>query len=249
MEQYREEISRKDEETGKIEQGLFKGKMGEISKSNVVEAIAYNIAKYLGVPCCKALVYKYKNMIGSFSRYEVPSGYKMITLMDLFETSIMEIEQIYDIIKYSMNSEVDTFMKYMYFDYILGQQDRHLKNIAVINKIGDKGRNYKLYPLFDNGYALECDSFRTLEEPLNGTGYFKNCVGDIYDMYKFFKRKSEEDEKKPIAIIPKLRDISVSRDTIEEIIEISDSYKELREVRKKRIVEFILNRVNELLTI
>jgi hypothetical protein len=101
------------------------------------EIFCYEIACILGIRCCRV----FKTIYGG--RDCILSIYEYNKDKDIYRSFRQTGLQINDILKSLDSGDRAMFVRYLIFDYLTKQQDRHLSNLALVND--------KLYPLFDNG--------------------------------------------------------------------------------------------------
>lgn len=218
------------------ELGIFKERHSLQSKDHIMEQFAYEIAEVLGVPCCKDSCRKVNGVYGSFSRYEVPDlnnviafksicGYKDLFSNDLFNFCIDKVGRT--------NQFVIRIYQYVIFDFILGQLDRHMENLAVYRHNG----NLSWYPLYDNGFCcFSTDSNDNAIERLNKGFYFSRMGSDseiLNDLINF----------RDIIYPGDLRNIikyhMISKDLLYKLIDKSDKYNQMCETRRQATIQFI----------
>jgi hypothetical protein len=100
------------------------------------EVIYYRLSLLLGVKCCRARAIIYGGRVCAVSVFEYNK------FKDVFK-SFRQYGSLSSAINALNDEDKDDFKRYLILDYLCGQQDRHLSNLATVN-----GR---LYPLFDNG--------------------------------------------------------------------------------------------------
>jgi hypothetical protein len=142
------------------------------------EVFCYKIALILGVSCCRAFRTKYsgRDCVLSVFEYNVD--------IDTYRSFRQTGLPVSGILNTLSKTDRAMFVRYLIFDFLTRQQDRHLSNLALIND--------RLYPLFDNG-----DCF--------GTGF-------VSEQSKIFRdavlRLSAEDVHKALPVTAKqLKDV------------------------------------------
>jgi hypothetical protein len=147
----------------------------KFSKGNtddlINEVIYYKISKIINVKVCNAVLTKYggKPCVASIFEYGLTDCFKSFkNITNVQDDYTLTVEQnisskIGSIVKSLSKQSEREFMKALILDYLLGQQDRHLSNLAI--------KNNEFYPLFDNGeclglgyYSLWSDCFRRVVE-------------------------------------------------------------------------------------
>lgn len=128
-------------------------------KELVYEQLYYKIGSLLGVPVCKCSCSIYRGRKCSISVVEYDSDDVFMSIKSLGGN----LSQIYGRLDKRECRRLDSALL---LDYIMLQQDRHMSNIALVNK--------KFYPLFDNGECLGLgpigffsSNFRKYTESLN----------------------------------------------------------------------------------
>lgn len=158
-----EKIWLQNPDTGQT--GLFKFKKDVETTDHVSECIAYDLACLLDISCAKFELGTYCGRDGSIS-------YNIITKPDenliegihfiSFIYPTYDSERFLDVVtqhKYSIEMiikaiekfvSIDSFLKMILFDYLIGNTDRHQSNWAMI---ADKN-GMKWSPLYDNSSSL-----------------------------------------------------------------------------------------------
>lgn len=252
--------------------GLFKFKKDITTTDHISECIAYNLAKYLEIPCARFEIGTYHGREGSFSYniitsdIEAPSlieGINYINLfypeyddekfMDLVTGDVYSVEMVKKVTKGIF--DFTDFLNMLIFDFLIGNSDRHQNNWAVI-KTGD---NTAFSPLYDNGSSL-CSfiSDQQAEAYLgNDLVRWKSLVDT---KSKSLVRRTLNDAKRPthlemlqyifhnyrvetIEIAQKISTLSLEK--IEEIVELS-SENQLHAIKKKLICNFLNTKVEML---
>lgn len=226
-------------DNGVLERGIFKEKLREFSKDHIMEQFVYKLALQVGVQCCKASCRQRNGIIGSFSRYEIPVGYIFIHLSDIMkEREIGAEELIIKAIEMSkgVNRFVRTIYQYMLFDFLVGQQDRHLENLAVLENKKTNRRN--LYPLYDNG--LCCFSHIDKENAIEllHKGFYNSCNGPSEDIIKaLVKYRNIVFYNVDLATVVNYKIINVN--LIEQLLNEASKYDKLGKQRTIAVAEFI----------
>jgi len=239
------EIIKKNKETGLYEKGIFKEKMHLGSKDNVIEAVVYRIAKLVNVPCARAVVIQHGGSIGSFSKYEVDTLDGFIHLQEYFGHSEMFVEDFFQAIKQIKCNNVKQIYarayQYVLLDYLVGQQDRHMENLAFV------GNRDKLifYPLYDNGLALYGNKSNSVYKEYISSGRFESRMGSSEDIYRTLKNIKATFSGVSINKIIKLE--FINRKVINDIIKEEDRYNEIIAERRKDMTDFIIRKKEELM--
>lgn len=120
------------------ERGMFKERISAQSKDHIMEQVAYELSLLLGVKCCKASCRKTNGIYGSFSRFKVVDMNNVVQFENMTNKQEMHTEELLqytiNLTHDSKNNFVINLYQYIIFDYILGQHDRHLENIAIYRK-------------------------------------------------------------------------------------------------------------------
>lgn len=223
--------------------GIFKTQFIYKGLDNVMEAVCYNLAQLLGVRCCKDFVMMHNNKLGSFSAYDdeynVDTFFTVTKLTGLVEPSIDTLfGYILNINNRQLAIEV---YKMLVFDYIMGQLDRHMENMAFIV---DKG-SYKLYPAFDNGlccFTPTSIDLNAIEQLKNG--FYENRIGSDEEILRALYRY------RPAIWNSDLRQIirynNLSYNSINNIITQCDKYNQFRAARKNETIQFILRNAQKI---
>ncbi len=239
------EISKKNRETGIYERGLFKRPINDSSKDNVAEAIVYRIAMIVGVPCVKAMVVMHNGNIGSFSRYEIDELDKVEHLRAVLGISELHIDDFFETIKNMRVKNVGSLYarayQYVTLDYLTGQQDRHMENLAFIR---DRD-NIQFYPLYDNGLSMHAVKSNSICCDYLYSNKYSSRMGNSSEIYNALKREKGQFKNLSIENIIKISNIS---DVIlHNIIREEDRYKQINNEREKAMVSFIMQKKKELM--
>jgi hypothetical protein len=222
------------------EYGLFKERISLQSKDNVMEEVVSRLAQLVGVPCAFASCRKHKDIIGSFSRYEIPVGYDFVHLEDILHISEININGLMEtVLRLSHGKITDTVItiyKYIILDYIVGQRDRHLCNIAAINKRGTKSS--RLYPLYDNGLCcFSTDSNDIAIKELNNR-FYSSRIGsneDIIRGIQYYRNYIHPGDLREIVQYDK-----INTKVLQYYIDKADKYKQIGKERREATVRFIM---------
>ena len=158
-----EKIWLQNPDTGQT--GLFKFKKDVGTTDHVSECIAYEIAQLLEIPCAKFELGMYHGREGSMS-YNIIEDSNQILVEGIYFITLIypeySPEQFIDVVtkrRYSIEMvkkaiekfvSIESFLKMLVFDYLIGNSDRHQNNWAIIIK------NHKMEwsPLYDNSSSL-----------------------------------------------------------------------------------------------
>lgn len=230
------------------ERGIFKERVSTRSKDHIMEQIAYELAIILGVSCCKASCRKAKGLYGSFSRFEVTDLDNVIPYEDIIGYSELSSDDLLKITMQLTRNNINSFIiqlyQYIIFDYILGQQDRHLENLSIYKK----SNNQKIwYPLYDNGFC--CFSVYdndTAIQCLNNR-FYSSRIGQSEDilntLYKYRQLIFKDDLRKII------RYDKLNKELILKIIDKADKYNQMTEKRRDATADFILKQAKDIHTL
>ena len=161
-------------------------------------------------------------------------GEKLITLERLFKEkyghsfylSVFEIEGLKERVEFIVNSVTNLtnvkdfdkyFSKLITIDALFLNEDRHMHNIALIQK---EDNTFRLCPIFDNGASLLSDT--TLDYPLNKDAYklIDNVKSKTFS--SAFLEQIEEVEK--------LYDININfkwnRNDVIKLLKVADAYSD-----------------------
>lgn len=146
--------------------GLFKFPKSEHTTEHLSEKIATDIATLINVECMKVELGKYDSRIGSLSHRinredeNLIEGIQLINkyyphyneqrLYDSDRCEYYSFEMIlHSLEEYNLQRD---FLDIPIFDFLIGNTDRHHSNWAVLQR----GKSFKLCPLYDNGSSLCC---------------------------------------------------------------------------------------------
>ena len=106
------------------------------------EQIYYDYAVQIGVPCVPVETGRYMNKSCCLSIFLRKPSDNWRSFMHIYTADNTQTELV--IVKnYNIQRE---YMQALLLDYILGNSDRHMGNLAIMNNM--------LYPMFDNGRIL-----------------------------------------------------------------------------------------------
>lgn len=235
-------LCKKYECTIKGEHGIFKERLNSASKDHVVEAIVYNIAQLCNVDCAFAKVRKANGVIGIFSRFEIEDNVKFTHANKIYGTAEMFIEDLFKrTIQISGgvdNSFIYTLYKYIVFDYLVGQMDRHLENLAIIKD----GKRIYWYKLYDNGLALQSHLGNETAIGMLKNGTYSSRMGNDREIMKFISDRTRESAYGINCIDTGRMDL----DTIYSIINNCDVYNEIIKERKIEMAKFVVRQAMKL---
>ena len=218
------------------EVGIFKERMNSASKDHIVEAIAYNIALICNVDCAFAKVRKTKDTIGSFSRFEIPEEVEFTNASYIYGKEELHITDLFKATSQMSggfkSQLVHTLYKYMCFDFLVGQADRHLDNLALV-KVGNKLLWYKL---FDNGLALQSHLGNDESIKMLKLGHYRASVGLSGDIIELLH--------KLVNMIPYSKHCIelkfITFDNVYGVIDKCDIYNEIIKQRKTEMANFVV---------
>jgi hypothetical protein len=224
------------------EYGLFKERMSMQSKDNVMEDVAYRVAELLGVPCAFASCRKYKNIIGSFSRYEIPKGYDFIHLSSIYGVDELNVVELLRQTILKSNNKVSNIVteiyKYIIFDYIMGQRDRHLGNLALLRNKNSINNKLLMYKLYDNGLCcFSTESNDNAIEMLNHR-YYSSRIGtneDIALAIQEYRKLISPGDLREIVQYDK-----VNEKVLKYYFEKVDKYHQIGKERQQASIKFIM---------
>lgn len=143
----------------------------------------------------------------------------------------------------------------MVFDALIGEQDRHEENWGIIVENGE----YRLSPLYDNGYNLLCEFYdenyakKYYEGIKSFTSYIKRSKASIYnqkgrrfghfDLVKELYRIYPCETKKEINNLTKLSDDKINGVVNKVPNEI------ITKIHKEYIINYVIQRKNILMEI
>lgn len=224
------------------ERGLFKERRSTLSKDHIMEQVVYELSKVIGVSCCFSSCRKAQGVYGSFSRFEVTDISKVIAYADILNRLEDNVVSIINNTMKLTRGNINTFVKQLYqyiiFDFIIGQQDRHLENLAVLRV---DNRKIRWYPLYDNGFCLSaCSSHDIAIEELN-RGFYASRMGDSSDIEQAildFRHIIFPDDLRNLIKYNKLNE-----NIILNIIDRADKYNQMPNNRRIAITKFIIRQI------
>lgn len=227
------------------ERGMFKERISTQSKDHIMEQVAYELALLLGVKCCKASCRKTKGLYGSFSRFEVVDMDNVAPFENIANKQEMSTQELLEytigLTHDSKNSFVVNLYQYIIFDYILGQHDRHLENIAVYR---ENNNRIVWYPLYDNGLCcFSSYSNDTAIECLD-RGFYSSRMGFSEEILKAIQKYRQ-------AIFPNdLRKLikynKINYNILMNIIDKSDKYNQMGAKRREATARFIMRQIKDI---
>lgn len=180
-----------------------------------------------------------KGVIGVFSRFEIPENtefYHVSTLLGCNELHIDELFKRFISIGAGYNTNLmQTLYRYMAFDYLIGQEDRHLNNLAILKM----GKNINLYKLYDNGLALSSYLSNNIAIERLKHDFFNSRVGSSKDITNALHKYSG-------IISSRINLNSINFDIIYKIIEDCDRYKEIVKNGKVEMAKFVCKQAENL---
>ena len=219
------------------------GKSNGIYLSNlepIAENIAYRLGEKLGVDVVRTGLLEhtisegYHGLKGQDCLLSYSLDFKTnkqdvfipaIDLVDISEFTYSDLGTI-------LNGFREEINKMLVFDFIIGNYDRHLNNFGILTN-ADR-TDLKFSPIFDNGSSL-LSNFNDIE-------LLELSPKDIdkYSIAKPFKRTQLE-QFNLIKDLPKLN-YAITSEEIEDIV--NDYAYDLKEYRRKRIINLIERRLN-----
>lgn len=222
--------------------GIFKSPMNVLSRDHICEAIVYEIAKHYGVRCCYSKVIKVNNSIGSFSKYEDTKNNTIIPLEEIVNSSSLTVDKYVKVMnKLLYKRDFTECIRMLAIDFIVGQRDRHMENVAVYKLTDSWHKNsdkYKIYDMFDNGFCLASPTI-----PEHAIGELKQYnyssrMGSGKDILEeLIKHKKELSNFKNKLIMPK---------DVVDIITKCDRYCQIDDLLKLHMAKAICKRQREL---
>lgn len=224
------------------EHGIFKERLSNQSRDHVYEQLAYEIALVLGVPCCFSSCRRSNGVYGSFSRFEVDDVSKLTYYADILGAEEMSVDVLLrKTIEFTRNS-INTFVMQLYayiiFDFIMGQQDRHLENLAIEHM--DNGK-IRWYPLYDNGLCLSSYSSHDIAMIELKNGWYSSRIGQsswIEENILRFRKLIYPGDLRNLVKYHKL-----NAEVLMHLIDKSDKYNQIPESRRTAMVDFMMKQV------
>jgi hypothetical protein len=153
--------------TGTVSAGIAKKIVGEYKGKKCIvkfpkrdkleaeyEELYYIIGKIANVRVCKSVNTVYDSKTCSVSIFGYGDNDNWVTIRTLMENG----KSFGDILDNLDENEREQFNRQMVLDYIMGQQDRHMSNLAICNG--------KVYGLYDNGECLGLGTIGQMSENL-----------------------------------------------------------------------------------
>jgi len=231
------------------EYGLFKERMSMQSIDNVMEEVVYEIANLIGVNCSYARCRKHNNIIGSFSRYEIPFDYEFEHLSTIVRMDELPVDELLNyainLSKKSKYNIVSELYKYIILDYIVGQRDRHLSNLAVIyKKVNNKIIDFKLYNLYDNGLCCFASDSSDNRIKSLGNKFYSSRIGSNEDIINNIYLYRDTIYTNDLRYLVQYEKLNASN--LDYYITKADKYKQITKSCKHAIIEFILRNCNDI---
>lgn len=122
------------------------------------------------------------------------------------------------------------------FDFLTGQHDRHLDNLAIMRNRSTK--KIKLYPLYDNG--LRCFSHLERETAIEllTQGFYSYCYGTSEDIIEAIVKYRESIFNADLALLVNYKALNIR--LIEQLLNKSSKYDKLGKQRTEAIAKFIM---------
>ncbi len=159
---------------------VVKSPIREGCYDTIAEVMCYNLAQYLGVPCCEA------GLLDDGRSYSVVDRNIRDSLLPAEEYLSLSVPAVGKVLERLERLDVSkTLLKRViqmyYFDVLTRQLDRNLLNFAFV--ISEE--LHTLYPLFDNGFSLFSTTSCNYESAFTSVSG-KSCVilGELYDYTK-----------------------------------------------------------------
>ena len=190
--------------------GIYKERLHPLATDVESEVAVYNLAKRLGIPCCKA-VQTDENTV--FSEFEYGFAKEQIVHFGrLFEDGERKSENGRDNLIAKRPQYKNEFYKMIFLDFLTLQDDRHLSNFAI--KVNSAARKESFYPLYDNGRSLFYqDNEKTIREAYKNPEMYCTTFGAVGSYYDHVADILQSD---PQAL--SLIDLSISDDEIYNIM-------------------------------
>ncbi|MBO5389211.1 MAG: HipA domain-containing protein [Lachnospiraceae bacterium] len=227
------------------ERGLFKERISTQSKDHIMEQVVYELALLLGVNCCKASCRKSNGVYGSFSRFEVIDIYNIKPFEDIMGVTELEADELLkkaiELNHNNINNFIIKLYQYIIFDYILGQQDRHLENISIY--MGNK-KNIKLYPLYDNGLCCFASYANDAAIECLDRGFYSSRMGFSEDIYKaicLYRNIIFKDDLRKL-----IKYNLLNKNRILNIIDKADKYNQMNMKRREATANFIMRQTTDI---
>lgn len=228
------------------EHGIFKEKMSTRSIDNVMESFIYQVSLRFKVPCAFAKVRMAEGVIGSFSRFEIKTGWDFEHCSKLYgQSELFALDLMNETVRlFGMQSNLTKRLyQYLIFDFITGQQDRHLDNLAIIKNQNGRLAFYKLY---DNGLCMESHNNNDVAIQVLNEGFYKSSMGVSEHILDTIREYSIRLNLKPINMV----DIHwVSFNELVNILSGCDIYKQVRKDRKEAIAKFVISQLDKVIKI
>ena len=228
---------------------IFKERISMQSIDNVMEEVVYRIANITGVNCSFASCRKHNNIIGSFSRYEIPYGYEFEHLSTLVKRDELPVDELLDyainLSKLSRYNIVYELYKYIILDYIVWQRDRHLANLAVIyKKVNNKILDFKLYNLYDNGLCcFASDSSDNRIQFLNNK-FYSSRIGSNEEIIAAIYQYRDRIYTNDLSYLVHYEKLNNSN--LDYYISKADKYRQINKSCKRAIIDFILSNCKDI---
>lgn len=210
-----------------------------------MEQVAYELSLLLGVRCCKASYRKTNGIYGSFSRFEVVDMNNVEPFESMTNRQEMHTEELLqytiNLTHDSKNNFVINLYQYIIFDYILGQHDRHLENIAIYRKNNNR---IVWYPLYDNGLCcFSSYSNDTAIEYLD-RGFYSSRMGFSEDILEAIQKYRQIIFPDDLRKLIKYNNINYS--ILMSIIDKSDKYNQMVLKRRESTARFIMRQISDI---
>jgi len=229
--------------TMKGEQGIFKLPLNSGSKDHIVEEICYRLANLLQIPCVYARVRKTEYGIGVFSRFEIKSEKILIHANEIYNSIELSAEEYIKLTLLLFGEKSKILYKsiqLLAFDFLTGQIDRHLLNIAFTQT---KKGTLNLYELYDNGLALY--SMRDDDTAINwlNKGNYSGRMGNGEHVYEALRYALCLCNSKITNFIQLDK---INYNVVLDIIQNSDRYEQIIPERAEAMAKFICRQSDKL---
>lgn len=218
---------------------VFKQVVNSYSIDNCVEQIVYELSSCAKVDCAECEVASINNTIGSYSIIDLARNEEAKTISSITGLETLDIFSLHEILK-TMNINTSELFKQTVIDYITGQQDRHLGNIAVV--FNKKTRKYKLMYMYDNGLALFSHLPNSTALEMLSKKVFSNRTGSNKMLLQYIKENSKTVSNK--ICVRKVKRLLYSE--VYNIIENSNKFNQMSIDRMNHMTRFIIERIHEL---
>lgn len=220
------------------ELGLFKLPLRYGSKDHIMEVFCYNLSKISNADVVYAEVMQTHLGIGAFSRYEIPQGYGFIHAGEIYSRLELFAQELVYMTKDILGVKgLAELCKILQFDFLVGQIDRHLQNIAFLTK---KSKIVRYYGLYDNGLCLNAHLPNDVAIQCLNSGYYAGRMGDTDDLLEAIGICREFGVRSSINIL------NLNEKSLRYLFHSSDKFMELNRLRIDGMIFFILHQKSRL---